>query len=499
MKKWHVFLSFIVGLTLLSSSLPVSAAAADTTSNIQSFEPNSLVKNDGTYWVWGGDQSVPTQIQGMTDVKTSLGNDFVMKKDGSIWTFERNQSLSMTSIHEVKGLSSNISSIYYPIWNEIFVLDTNGKVYTSVHTADKLDPTQFVQLMGIDNVTSISSYYEYNQQGGEWCSIFLKKDGTVWKSNDSLQSFKPLSSLNDITAIDRNFALKKDGTVWTWPNEISEKVAPVNTTPTKISGLRNIKTIKSNGNTNLIIDDQSRLWFWGATITGWSDGTTYHEEKVPVLLTNVKNVKDAFIIERTLVVLTQSGNVYETSIEGTSLSGNAKFTLLTSGVDQIKQGYRSVIMQKGDKTLWGWGVNKDAQLGYGDYEFMHSSVVPMQKPVSVHLNGTSVALNNGVIIQKSQAFIPLRSVFEKLGATITFDNLTKVVTITRSDVGMPPLTISINYKSGVVTVNNKVMTLQNTPFSVNGTSYLPLRFISETLGATVDWVQKDDKISITMK
>ncbi len=34
---------------------------------------------------------------------------------------------------------------------------------------------------------------------------------------------------------------------------------------------------------------------------------------------------------------------------------------------------------------------------------------------------------------------------------------------------------------------------------VNGTSYLPLRFVSESLGAKVDWLQKEYKISITMK
>ncbi|OAB36012.1 stalk domain-containing protein [Paenibacillus glacialis] len=498
MKKWHVFLSFIVGLTLLAS-IPISASAADKPSNIQSFEPTSLVKSDGTYWVWGGNQSVPTQFHGMTDVKTVFSNNFVMKKDGSIWYLERNQSLSSTQIHEVKGLS-NISA-FHPLGNELFAIDTDGKVYTAVHTDGTLDLTQFVQLSGIDNVTNISGYYEFIQREGELRSVFLKNDGTVWKDKNALQSFERIPSLNDITAIDNNFALKKDGTVWKWPwtRQFSEDAIPLDTTPTVISELRNIKKIKSNGNSNIAIDDQSRLWFWGVTITGSSDGTTYHEGKVPVLLNNIKDVRDAYIVERSLVVLTESGNVYETSIEGTSLPGNANFTLLTSDVNLIKQGYRSIIMQKNDGSLWGWGVNKDAQLGYGDYEFMHSTPVPVQKPISVHLNGESVALNNGVMIRNSQAFIPLRSVFEKLGAAITFEEMSKVVTIKRSNVGMPPLTISINYKSGEVTVNNKAIQLQNTPFGVNGTSYLPLRFISETLGAKVDWVQLEDKISITMK
>jgi len=116
-----------------------------------------------------------------------------------------------------------------------------------------------------------------------------------------------------------------------------------------------LRRSKSNGNSHIAIDDQARMWFWGVTITGFSDGTTYHDGKAPVLLTNIKDVKDAFVIERSLIVQTESGNVYETSIEGTSLPGNATFTLLTSDVNLIKQGNRSIIMQKKRWNTLGLG------------------------------------------------------------------------------------------------------------------------------------------------
>jgi hypothetical protein len=178
---------------------------------------------------------------------------------------------------------------------------------------------------------------------------------------------------------------------------------------------------------------------------------------------------------------------------------NPSFKLLASDVSQIKADYRHIIMQKTNGTLWGWGVNKDAQLGYGDYEFMHSTPVPVQKPITVELNGEPVFLTNGVITRNNQAFIPIRSVFEKLGAVVSWDNEKKIATITRSKAIKSPITIHVNYMTGITDINDEPVTLQTAPFGVSGTSYLPLRFISESLGATVDWMQKEDKISISMR
>ncbi|EJW20202.1 putative E3 ubiquitin-protein ligase HerC [Paenibacillus alvei DSM 29] len=272
-------------------------------------------------------------------------------------------------------------------------------------------------------------------------------------------------------------------------------------TPTKVEGVTGIQSIHSNGETNLAIDGASRLWFWGATVTGMSDGTKRHDHPKPIQLKNISDVKAAYIVERSIIAYTNSGKVYRTSIDTESMSDNAKFDLVASNISSLKAGWRHIIMQKADGSLWGWGVNKDADLGYGDYEFMHEQAVPVQRAVALALNGEAVKLNNGVVIRKDQAFVPIRSIFEKLGAAIKYDEESKVVTISRSNAGTgsAELTIVVNYKTGTTTLNGKEVQLENKPFAIKGTSYLPLRFISEKLGAKVDWSQKEDKISITMK
>nr|WP_240353820.1 copper amine oxidase N-terminal domain-containing protein [Cohnella algarum] len=156
-------------------------------------------------------------------------------------------------------------------------------------------------------------------------------------------------------------------------------------------------------------------------------------------------------------------------------------------------------MQKTDGTLWGWGLNKNANLGVGDYEFEYLTPVQVQPPVEVVLNGESIALANGVITRNGQAFVPLRSVFEKLGAKISWDETNKIATLERAATEQTSsVTVQLNLKDGTAALNGSPVKLQNDPFGTSGTSYLPLRFISESLGAKVDWLQKEGKIRITM-
>lgn len=466
-------------------------------SNIQSFDANSLSRTDGSYWIWGEERPVPIQIHGLTNVKQSFESNIVMKNDGSTWFWQQNDPSREIELHQINQLNRLVD--IQQKWNTMLALDEEGRVF-HIDLQGKLDTNQIKDinyLKDLEDIIGITSYYEYRPRNVEWRWIFLKKDGTVWINKGSFPNvdLEPMQSLNNIVDIQQNIALKQDGTVWTWAYEFDSEVvtAPI---VTLIEELSDIKKIKTYGNSNLAIDQENNLWFWGVTLTGYSDGTTRHYQWVPVKLNTINAVKDAFVIERSLIVLTDNGDVYVTSIQREAMSENPNFQHLMEDVEEIKAGARHLILQKKDGSLWGWGINKNGQLGVGDFKVMYDTPQPMQKPVSVYINSETVVMNSGVIIKNGQAFIPLRSIFENMGATIDWDTYSKTVIIGQRIDGREAITINVNYTTGVVHMNNQEMIIANQPFIIGGTAYLPLRFISEALGGRVEWISGEDKILI---
>lgn len=78
--------------------------------------------------------------------------------------------------------------------------------------------------------------------------------------------------------------------------------------------------------------------------------------------------------------------------------------------------------------------------------------------------------------------VPLRVISEELGAKTEFDKETQTITITHKD-----KEIKLKVGSKKATVDSEEVTLQVAAKVVDGTTYVPIRFIGEALGATVKY------------
>jgi len=121
-----------------------------------------------------------------------------------------------------------------------------------------------------------------------------------------------------------------------------------------------------------------------------------------------------------------------------------------------------------------------------------ASVAPAQaQNVTIIVNGQQVAFDQPPIERSGRVFVPLRGVFERLGATVVYDN--GVINATGSG-----HSISLHIGSTVAIVDNNQQTLDVAPFLVGARTLVPLRFISQALGAYVDYNGNTQTVTISM-
>jgi hypothetical protein len=109
---------------------------------------------------------------------------------------------------------------------------------------------------------------------------------------------------------------------------------------------------------------------------------------------------------------------------------------------------------------------------------------PAAADVEVTVNGSGVDLAPPAIIRAGRVFVPLRGVFEQLGASVVYSDGTINATGNGRD-------ISLNIGSTQATVNDQEQTIDVAPFLIGARTYVPLRFISEALGDSVNWDEAD--------
>ena len=115
-------------------------------------------------------------------------------------------------------------------------------------------------------------------------------------------------------------------------------------------------------------------------------------------------------------------------------------------------------------------------------------------PVTVNLNGSELVFDQPAILENDRTMVPIRAIFEELGASVEWDASTQIVKATKGDV-----TITMQIGSNILTRNGKQITLDVPPQIIGGRALVPLRAIEDSFGATVDWNGKTRTAEINMQ
>jgi len=99
-------------------------------------------------------------------------------------------------------------------------------------------------------------------------------------------------------------------------------------------------------------------------------------------------------------------------------------------------------------------------------------------------------------VVNDRTMLPARFVAENLGATVEWDGEKQLVTITGKNEKQEDVTILITIGSDYAKVNGENVKLDSPAFVENDRTYTPIRFISENLGATVEWNETEQTVTI---
>ncbi len=103
-------------------------------------------------------------------------------------------------------------------------------------------------------------------------------------------------------------------------------------------------------------------------------------------------------------------------------------------------------------------------------------------PITVLLDGIKLKFDQVPIIVNDRTLVPLRAIFEAMGATVEWNEATQTVTSTKGGV-----TISMTINKAEMYKNGETIILDVAPQLVGGRTLVPVRAVAEAFDCRVDW------------
>ena len=104
---------------------------------------------------------------------------------------------------------------------------------------------------------------------------------------------------------------------------------------------------------------------------------------------------------------------------------------------------------------------------------------------SVNAYGKTIASDVAPLIVNDRTLVPIRIVTETLGGTANWNEAAQMVSL------------NINGKTVTMQIGVVLEKYGVAPIIIDSRTYVPIRFVAEELGATVDWNESTQEITIT--
>ncbi|MFE5324648.1 stalk domain-containing protein [Paenibacillus sp. NPDC056579] len=115
-----------------------------------------------------------------------------------------------------------------------------------------------------------------------------------------------------------------------------------------------------------------------------------------------------------------------------------------------------------------------------------------QKQIKVIVNGQELTAEQSPFIYEGTTLVPLRSIFEEMDISLSWEEKTRKIIGTTKNTK-----IELQVGNKTATINGQRIAIEVPPMIVDGTTMVPLRFISEATAKNISWDQIDGVVQIT--
>lgn len=108
-----------------------------------------------------------------------------------------------------------------------------------------------------------------------------------------------------------------------------------------------------------------------------------------------------------------------------------------------------------------------------------------QPPIRVIIDGEEKYFDPAPTIVNSSTLVPMRAFFQSLGASVNWNGATRTITSTKGDI-----TVKLTIDSPTAYINGLPVKLAAPAQLINSSTFVPLRFVGEALGASVHYADR---------